>query len=45
MLRFDKATQLSFLFKFILTERVSNKLGGSDVLLEYILLKHVLLKD
>ena len=33
MLRFDKATCLSFLFKFILSERLSNSLSGSDVLL------------
>ena len=33
MLRFDKATYLSLLFKFILSERLSNSLSGSDVLL------------
>ena len=33
MLRFDKATYLSLLFKFILSERSSNSLCGSDVLL------------
>ena len=33
MLRFDKATYLSLLFKFILSERLSNSLWGSDVLL------------
>ena len=32
MLRFDKATYLSLLFKFILSERFSNSLWGSDVL-------------
>ena len=33
MLRFDKATYLSLLFKFILSQRLSNSLCGSDVLL------------
>ena len=33
MLRFDKATYLSLLFKFILSERLRNSLRGSDVLL------------
>ena len=33
MLRFDKATYLSLVFKFILSERLSNTLRGSDVLL------------
>ena len=33
MLRFDKATYLSFLFKFILSERLSNILRGSNVLI------------
>ena len=33
MLRFDKATYLSYLFKSILSERLSNSLWGSDVLL------------
>ena len=33
MLRFDKATYLSLLFKFILSERLCNSLWGSDVLL------------
>ena len=33
MLRFDKATYLSLLFKFILSERLSNSLWGSYVLL------------
>ena len=33
MLRFDKTTYLSLLFKFILSERLSNNLWGSDVLL------------
>ena len=33
MLKFDKATYLSFLFEFILSERLSNNLWGSDVLL------------
>ena len=33
MLRFDKATYSSLLFKFILSERLSNSLLGSDVLL------------
>ena len=33
MLRFDKATYLSLIFKFILSERLSNSVGGSDVLL------------
>ena len=33
MLRFDKATYLSLLFKFILSERLSNSLYSSDVLL------------
>ena len=33
MLRFDRATYLSLLFKFILSERLSNSLWGSDVLL------------
>ena len=38
MLRFDKATYLPFLFKFILSGRFSNNLWGLDVLLflEYI---------
>ena len=33
MLRFDKATYLSLLFKFILSARLGNSLRGSDVLL------------
>ena len=33
MLRFDKATDLSLVFKFILPERLSNRLWGQDVLL------------
>ena len=33
MLRFDKATYVSLLFKFILSERLSSSLWGSDVLL------------
>ena len=33
MLRFDKATYLSLRFKFILSERLSNSLRRSDVLL------------
>ena len=33
MLSFDKTTYLSFLFKFILSKRLSNGLLGSDVLL------------
>ena len=33
MLRFDKPTYLSFLFKFILFERLSKSLWGSSVLL------------
>ena len=33
MLRFDKATYLSVLFKSILCERLSNSLCGSDILL------------
>ena len=33
MLRFDEATYLSLLFKFYLSERLSNSLWGSDVLL------------
>ena len=33
MLRLDKATYLSLLFKFIFPERLSNSLWGSDVLL------------
>ena len=33
MLRFDRATYSSLLFKFIFSERVSNSLCGSDVLL------------
>ena len=33
MLRFDKATYLSLLFNFILSNRLSNSLWGSDVLL------------
>ena len=33
MLRFNKATYLSLHFKFILTERLSNSLCGSGVLL------------
>ena len=32
MLRFEKATYLSLLFKFILFERLSNNLQGSDIL-------------
>ena len=32
MLRFGKATYLSLLFKFILSERFSNSLRGSNVL-------------
>ena len=31
MLRFDKATYLSLLIKFLLSERLSNILTGSDV--------------
>ena len=39
MLRFDKATYLPLPFKFILSERLSNSLWGSDALLfpEFIL--------
>ena len=33
MLRFDKVTYLSLLFKFTLSERLSNSLWGLDVLL------------
>ena len=33
MLKFDKATYLSLLFKFIVSERLSNSLCASDVLL------------
>ena len=33
MLRFDKATYLSLLFKFILSERLINSLPGLEVLL------------
>ena len=33
MLRFDKATYLSLLFKFVLSESLSNSQSGSDVLL------------
>ena len=33
MLKFDKATYFSLLFKFVLSERSSNSLRGSDVLL------------
>ena len=33
MIRFDKATYLSLLFKFILSERLSISVGGSDILL------------
>ena len=38
MLRLDKATYLSLLFRFILSEKISNSLWRSDVLLfpEYI---------
>ena len=45
MLRFDKATYLSLLFKFILSERLSNSLWQSDVLLfsEFIILLYTFL--
>ena len=33
MLRFDRATYLSLLFKLVLSERLSNSLGGSVALL------------
>ena len=33
MLKFDKATYLPLHFKFIFSERLSNRLCGSDVLL------------
>ena len=33
MLRLDKATYLSLFFKFILSEKISNSLWRSDVLL------------
>ena len=33
MLRFDKATYSSLPFKLVLSERLSNSLQGSDVLL------------
>ena len=33
MLRFDKATYLSLLFNFVLSERLGSNLGESDVLL------------
>ena len=38
MLRFDKATYLSLLFKFVLSVRLSNSLRGADVplFLEFI---------
>ena len=32
MLRFDKSTYLSLLFKFIFFERLNNSLRGSDIL-------------
>ena len=31
MLRFDKAANLSLLFQSILSQRLSNILGGSDI--------------
>ena len=33
MLRIDKVTNLSFLFNFILSERLRNSMQGSDALL------------
>ena len=33
MLRFDKATYLQLLFKFILSNRLNKSLSGSDILL------------
>ena len=41
MLRFDKATYLSFLFESILSERLSNSLSGSDGLLFFELINIV----
>ena len=41
MLRFDKAIYLSFLLKFISSERLSNNLWGSDVLLFLVLINIV----
>ena len=35
MLRFDKATYLLILIKSIISARLSNNLGGSDVLLSF----------
>ena len=45
MIRLDKATYLSHHFKFILAERLSNSLPGSDVLLflEFINILPILL--
>ena len=47
MLRFDKATYLSLLFKSILSERLDNSLWKSDVLLfsEFINIVSILLYD
>ena len=47
MLRFDKAIYLSLLFKFVLSERLSNSLWGSDVLLlsEFINIVSILLHN
>ena len=44
MLRFDKATYLSLLFKFILCEGLSSSLQGSDVLLfsEFLIMASIL---
>ena len=44
MLRFDKATYLSFYFKFILSKRLSNNIWESDVLLvsEFIFIVSIL---
>ena len=41
MLRFNKATYLSLLFKFILSERLNNSLRGSDALLFSEFIKNI----
>ena len=42
MLRFDKASYLSLIFKFILSERLSNSVGGSDTFLIFRIHKYTI---
>ena len=47
MLRFDKTTYLSLLFKFILSQRLSSTLRGSDILLfpEFVIIVSIFYRN